>query len=123
VRRHVGLGQQVSVEAPPSTRAVDPDVAGAQPVPQGRDDGRLVEAAVDLAVLLASLTDEALPRPRRERHRGIRGHVPPPGPVQLAQQRYRGEQRLAAGGRAQLDAVDEDRREPAQGGVLLARGG
>jgi hypothetical protein len=69
------------------------------------------------------LTDEALPRPRRERHRGIRGDVPSPRPVQRAQQRDRGEQRLAAGSRLQLDAVDEDRREPTQGGVLLARGG
>jgi hypothetical protein len=69
------------------------------------------------------LPDEALPRPRRERHRSVRGHVPSSGPVQLTQQRYRGEQRLAAGARPQLDAVDEGRREPTQGGVLLARGG
>jgi hypothetical protein len=33
VRRDVGLGQQVSVEAPPSARAVDPNIAGTQPVP------------------------------------------------------------------------------------------
>ncbi len=123
MRPNVGLGQQVSVEAPPCARTVDPDVAGAQPVAQDRDDGRLVEAAVDLAALLAFLPDEAFPRPRRERHRSVRGHVPSSGPVQLAQQCYPGEQRLAAGARPQLDAVDEDRREPTQGGVLLARGG
>ncbi len=114
-----GLGQEVAVEALIVARAVDPDIAGAQPVAQGGADRDLVTAPVDLAVL----EHQCLPFLVRERHRRRRRDLGPAlAAVHLAQDLDCDQDRIARLGCLEGEGLEEGRRVFAQCQVLAGGG-
>lgn len=102
-------GEQPGTGVGPPAAGWGEDVPAAQRLPQPFEHAEGVGAAVELPV---GGGDQALPHPGGELCRHLVGrHLAPP--LQISQRVQRGKHRLAAGGGAQLQAVEQSGQEPA----------
>ena len=113
-RRHRRGGQQVAVESAVVGRPLHPHVPGAKLVAKRSQHRRLIEAPIRLP----SFGDEPPPF-LSERQWRVRRDLALAGLIEISQQCNRGEDRVVAPGRLELEYLEERRCELPDGGVPI----